>query len=302
VQGISLYHYDVLGRFLSETTVGAQPSRDYVWAGSIPIAQIDHWVPLGNMLQMGHCHAGADGKIDWVTYLNTDGVGTPRTGTDVAKNVVWRWDGEAFGETAPTQAVPSGAYPVIVNLRNPGQYADQETGLFYNMARYYNPQAGRYIASDPIGLGGGLNTYAYADGNPISKVDPSGLDWIYYQSTGHLSQIDPNGMDMDAHVVATGYAGINQGLNNPAAQDQPFVGPLPQGTYYIGPQQDNGNLLQSMVLTPDQANQMYGRDNFLIHGAHRNDQNNSSNGCIVVGRSTRDLIGNSGDNVLQVVQ
>jgi RHS repeat-associated protein len=88
---------------------------------------------------------------------------------------VWRSDGEAFGETAPTQTVPSGAYPVIVNLRNPGQYFDQETGLFYNRARYYNPQSGRYITSDPIGLGGGLNTYAYVRGNPLGGVDASGL-------------------------------------------------------------------------------------------------------------------------------
>ena len=149
----------MFGRLLSETTVGSQASRDYVWAVCKPVAQIDHWVPIGNMLQMGHCHAGADGKIGWVTFLHTDGLGAPRTGTDVAKNVVWRWDGEGFGETAPTQTVPSGAYPVIVNLRNPGQFFDKETGLFYNRARYYNPQAGRYISSDPIGLTGGHNSW-----------------------------------------------------------------------------------------------------------------------------------------------
>jgi RHS repeat-associated protein len=89
--------------------------------------------------------------------------------------VVWRDDGEAFGETAPTQTVPAGAYPVIVNLRNPGQYFDQETGLFYNVARYYNPQSGRYLTSDPIGLRGGLDTYAYVGGNPLSNTDPLGL-------------------------------------------------------------------------------------------------------------------------------
>lgn len=158
LQGISLSHYDILGRLLSDTTVGAQPSRDYTWAGNVSIAQIDHWVPIGTMLQLGHCHVGADGKIDWVTYLHTDGLGTLRTGTDIARNGVLRWDGEAFGEATPTQTVLSAAYPVIVNLRHPGQYADQETGLFYNKARFYNPQAGRYISSDPIGLGGGLTT------------------------------------------------------------------------------------------------------------------------------------------------
>ncbi len=183
------------------------------------------------MLQMGHCHVGADGKIDWVTYLNTDGVGTPRIGTDVAKNVVWRWDGEAFGETAPTQAVPSGAYPVIVNLRNPGQYADQETGLFYNMARYYNPQAGRYISSDPTGLGGGLNTYAYADSSPLGVSDELGLSGNCGSAHGFCNQSstpDAYSLNVDLYVASfsltiTNYGdifvsgGFNRSYPNPAS-------------------------------------------------------------------------------------
>jgi RHS repeat-associated protein len=61
------------------------------------------------------------------------------------------------------------------NLRLPGQYADAETGLFYNHFRDYDPQIGRYVQSDPIGLAGGLNTYAYADGAPTQLADRFGL-------------------------------------------------------------------------------------------------------------------------------
>ena len=52
---------------------------------------------------------------------------------------------------------------------------DQETELFYNYFRDYDPQTGRYVQSDPIGLAGGINTYGYANQNPLRYVDPLGL-------------------------------------------------------------------------------------------------------------------------------
>ncbi len=56
-----------------------------------------------------------------------------------------------------------------------GQYHDEETNIYYNFNRYYSPELGRYITSDPIGLEGGLNTYAYAGGDSIGAIDPLGL-------------------------------------------------------------------------------------------------------------------------------
>ena len=70
---------------------------------------------------------------------------------------------------------PSGLGTFDLPLRLPGQYFDKETNLHYNTRRDYDPSGGRYVESDPIGLFGGLNTYAYVSSNPLSFIDPSGL-------------------------------------------------------------------------------------------------------------------------------
>jgi RHS repeat-associated protein len=70
--------------------------------------------------------------------------------------------------------IPAG-WAFKYNLRFAGQYFDEETGLHYNYFRDYDPKTGRYVQSDPIGLAGGLNTYLYANANPLSYIDPLGL-------------------------------------------------------------------------------------------------------------------------------
>jgi|GEM_PF-872552 len=101
-------------------------------------------------------------------YVHADHLGTPQKMTDDAAAVVWDATYRPFGtEDAITGTATN-------EQRFPGQFRDAETGLHYNYFRDYDPAIGRYIQSDRIGLGGGLNTYAYVLGNPISYTDPTG--------------------------------------------------------------------------------------------------------------------------------
>ncbi len=111
-----------------------------------------------------------DGAI--FRYHN-DTLGAPVRLTAPGGRIVWEAELSAFGRARPLVA------EIAQPLRLPGQYADDEfgIGLHYNRFRYYDPQIGRYISRDPIGVAGGLNPYLYAGNNPLHQADPLGLWW-----------------------------------------------------------------------------------------------------------------------------
>ena len=146
---VTYYHYDLEGRLLAETDASGQTRAEYLYLGNEPLA------------------LGRSGQL---YYYHNDHLGTPQKLTDGAGQVVWSASYRAFGEAS------IGGWYVPQNLRFPGQYYDEESGLHYNYHRYYDPDIGRYLTSDPIGLAGGMNTYIYVDNNPINWVDPLGLE------------------------------------------------------------------------------------------------------------------------------
>ncbi len=112
-----------------------------------------------------------------VYYIHSDHLGTARAITRPSDNaLMWEWkNSEPFGNSVPNEN-PSGLGVMKYNNRFPGQYYDEETGTHYNYFRdCYDPSTGRYCQSDPIGLRGGINTYAYVSGNPLAATDPFGL-------------------------------------------------------------------------------------------------------------------------------
>ncbi|HHI2761898.1 TPA: RHS repeat domain-containing protein, partial [Escherichia coli] len=113
--------------------------------------------------------AGKEGP-NRILYFHTDVNGAPEEMTDSDGKIVWETGYQVWGNTI--QEKDHGG--VEQNLRYQGQYLDRETGLHYNLHRYYDPDVGRFMVTDPIGLRGGLNLYQYGP-NPLSWIDPLGL-------------------------------------------------------------------------------------------------------------------------------
>ncbi|MDK1237055.1 RHS repeat-associated core domain-containing protein, partial [Cronobacter turicensis] len=139
-----------------------------------------------------------DCEIYWYhTELN----GLPERVTDADGQTVWRGQFSTWGETERELSVPQ--WQVPQNLRFQGQYIDRESGLHYNLFRYYDPVSGRYTQMDLIGLAGGINTYSYV-GDPLTWVDPLGL-----------KACKPEKWDVNSHQAnKNAVKGLNLGLDS----------------------------------------------------------------------------------------
>ncbi|WP_431113183.1 RHS repeat-associated core domain-containing protein [Variovorax paradoxus] len=131
---------------------------------------------------------------DTIAYFQHDHLDTPIQAIDKAGNVVWAASYDPFGQAIVITPGATSEKPTISsNLRLPGQYDDEETGLHYNWNRYYDPETGRYVTPDPLGISAGVNFYIYVNGSPTALIDPSGLDFmdpvfgVIYRATGGRS-------------------------------------------------------------------------------------------------------------------
>ncbi|ATZ13315.1 RHS domain-containing protein [Erwinia amylovora] len=182
------YHYDALGRRSRKevTFAGKAPQTTrFLWQGYRLLQEQrangtrrtwsydpeSPWTPLAAIEQAGE---GPQADIYW---LNTDLNSAPLEVTDADGRLRWSGQYDTFGrlQGQTTAGAAQRTGPVYDQpLRYAGQYADSETGLHYNLFRYYEPDVGRFTTQDPVGLAGGLNLYAYAP-NPYGWVDPLGL-------------------------------------------------------------------------------------------------------------------------------
>ena len=146
--------------------------------------------------------------------VQADHLNTPRAILGASNSLVWKWDSDAFGTTAANEN-PSALGAFNYNLRFPGQYYDKETANHYNYFRdNYNPKIGRYMQSDPIGLRAGVNTYVYANGNPVNAIDQFGLETTIIVNTngiGHVGVITGSGKDRTLYDPAGSYPNPNRG-------------------------------------------------------------------------------------------
>jgi RHS repeat-associated protein len=205
-QGVTVFTYDEAGHLMGEYTPGGEVIREYIWLGN----------RLVGLISQQEKKAG-------VLYVHTDHLGTPRAISDQG-TTLWRWEGEAFGNSQPNEQVAGPSRKLSMPLRFPGQYYDSETGLSYNYFRDYNPQTGRYIESDPIGLMGGVNTYVYVGGNPINGLDPEGLV--------NLSNLALAGSDFALSTSEAG-AGVVTMIASAAGLDSPLA-PFVPATFGAG--------------------------------------------------------------------
>ncbi len=183
---IASYSYDALGRRTAKTESGATTQYLYDGLNTVQETQGTTINPIltGPGIDERYARDDNGGR----TYFLTDLLGSTRLLTDTNGNAVQRYDYDPYGATTHSST----------SYNNPYQYTGREhdqSGLYYYRARYYTAELGRFVSEDPLQLAAGVNSYAYVSGNPVSLIDPLGLEgvgpWTF-----------PPGPQRDAYMAA----------------------------------------------------------------------------------------------------
>ena len=210
-----LYQYDALDRRIRKGRLKEDGSLEdetrFVWDGSRLLQEVyargrytyvyadqDSYEPLAQI--HNYTNAGFE-TYQEINYFHCDQIGIPREMTDRDGRLLWFGDYDGWGRLDGETNITGAHQP----FRLQNQYCDAETGLHYNFYRYYEPNCGRFVNQDPIGLWGGENLYAFAP-NAQGWVDPLGLirvkptlptgdlrkGWVHIDAR-HISGTHPSG-------------------------------------------------------------------------------------------------------------
>jgi RHS repeat-associated protein len=191
-QGVQCrYIYDAFGRRIAKERLSDQGARStrYLWQGATLIEEsqtltaaldVTHTRTIRHHFEPGTFNPLArevieHGNIQFYPIV-TDHLGTPKEMFTTNGECVWQSDATLWGRTTEKSLIPHGQ-PIRCNLRFQNQWEDEETGLHYNLNRYYDPDSGQYLSPDPIGLEGGLRGHGYVH-DPLGWVDPLGLSGV----------------------------------------------------------------------------------------------------------------------------
>ena len=181
---ITNYAYDDAGHLLGEYHGTGVVIQETIWLNDQPIATVT-----------------ANGTY----YIHSDQLNTPRQIDNAQGQAVWAWEPVTYGATAPNEDPRNTGTKFPYSQRYRGQTFDTETGLSDNLNRTFNANLLGYNQVDPLGLAGGrFNPRGYANQNPISFNDPTGLEPFGFQG-------------MSAQQIA-GYATVQAVMNSPAVQ------------------------------------------------------------------------------------
>ncbi len=232
--GVSaVYKYDALGRRIFKST-GSLPSQtqQFIYDNQNILAILDG---NNNLIALFTHGPGIDEPLEirqgngTEYFLHADGLGSIVAATDINGNLVEKIEYESYGQ--PVFLDVRGPSPVIESqsfTQSPfaftGREWDEETGLYDNRARYYDPQSGRFTTQDPLSIFGGINYYQYALNIPTKFTDPLGLSVAFFDPCNGLLAIISLGTlyEFPAQNITTGgYA------------------PIPAGIYSVGPPREN---------------------------------------------------------------